>query len=59
MQELGLKMIDHLAIDLDIDDLSRKDEGPSKPDNRNSEDKKVNARGKDLLDLCKLNNIII
>ncbi len=50
---------DYLCIDLDVNDLSRKEEGGNKPDNRNSEDRKLNARGKDLLDLCKLHNLII
>ena len=36
---------DYLSIDLDVGDLPRKEEGGSKSDNRNSEDRKVNARG--------------
>ena len=50
---------DYLSIDLDMSDLSGKEEGGNRPNNRNSEDRKTNARGKDLLDLCKLNNLII
>ena len=45
---------DYLSIDLDVGDLSGKEEGGSQPDNRKSADRKGNARGKDLLDLCKL-----
>ena len=50
---------DYLNISLDGDDLLGKETGEFEPNTRNSEDKKENPRGKELLDLCKLNNLVI
>ena len=51
---------DYLDITYDDeDDPLGKEAGGNKPGRRNSEDKKLNVRGKELLDVCKLNNFII
>ena len=50
---------DFLCIELDEEDPLLGKEVDFKPNARNSEDKKLTVRGKELLDLCKLNNLII
>ena len=54
----GRTGVENDFVEFDKSDLELGVENFDNQNKRNSEDKKVNSRGKELLDVCKLNDLL-